>query len=91
MTIYELKPGAMYEVIEVIKDFHGGVFVTGKQIRFITRHYLPYDDGHTLVFSEQRQGFRDSFREVKMYLQGNDQEDVINRTGSFLMEVHLEA
>ncbi|MBX2851958.1 MAG: DUF3601 domain-containing protein [Phycisphaeraceae bacterium] len=90
MTICELKPGATYEVIQVIQDFHGGVFVIGKQLRFVEKHYLPYDDGYTLVFSERRQGLRDSWREVKMYLQGKDQEEVINATERFLIGIDSE-
>ena len=91
MTIHDLVSGSEYEVLALIEDFHGGVFRKGQRLRFVERHFLPYDDGHTLIFSEVRASPADAGREIRMYLQGTDQREIIEQTDRYLREVTSRA
>jgi len=91
MTIYDLNPGAEYKVVTSIQDFHGSVFTEGQRLRFVERQYLPYDDGHTLIFTEDRDSRTGSVRELRMHLQGTDHRDAIENTDHYLREFITEA
>ncbi len=86
-TIYDLKPDVTYEVVADIADFYGQVFQPGRRLIFVERHFLPYDDGHTVCFREEHESTPGSFREVRMYLQGDDHRDVIQCTAKYLCPV----
>lgn len=71
--VYGLKPGASYRVVREIEDYHGNVFPAGMELSFVQRHYLPYHGGHTVVF-----------RPKTMYLQDEENADVLNRLENYL-------
>jgi hypothetical protein len=84
MDIYELQPDAEYQLLRDIVDFHGQSFLAGGKLTFVRRHFLPHDDGHTVVFKQDREFMPGSFREICMYLQGSDQKDIIENTGDYM-------
>lgn len=53
VTIYGLKPGQPYHVIQSFTDTYGNSFAQGETLHFKQRHFLPYEGGHTLVFEER--------------------------------------
>ena len=87
MTIYNLIPDAEYELLRDIVDFHGQSFLAGKRLVFRKRHYLPHDDGHTVVFHQEREFMPGSFREMPMYLQGTDHRDIIENAATYFRAV----
>ena len=88
MDIYKLEPNREYQLLKDFVDFHGQSFSTGQRLIYICRHYLPYDDGHTVVFKQEREFMPGSFRESRMYLQGGDQKDIIENTGEYLRMIN---
>lgn len=42
-------------------------FSSGETLTFVERNFLPYDDGHTIVF-----------RERKLYLQEDENKEIID-------------
>ncbi len=63
VTVYSLVPGVTYRVLRAFTDFYGQAFTPGEALTFVERHFLPYDDGHTLVFTG-------ASGERRMYVQG---------------------
>ncbi|UQA55513.1 DUF3601 domain-containing protein [Polyangium aurulentum] len=53
LTVHELVPGKRYRVIKPFRDYHGHPFEEGELLTFASRDYLPYHDGHTIVFAER--------------------------------------
>jgi hypothetical protein len=86
-TFYDLTPGTAYEVVADIVDFHGQVFLPGRRLIYVERHFLPHDDGHTVNFREEREFMPGSFREMPMYLQGDDHRDIIEHTAKYIRPV----
>jgi hypothetical protein len=91
MDIYELESESEYEVIQDILDYYGQSFLTGRRLIYVRRHYLPNDDGHTVVFLQEREFMPGSFREIVMYLQGTNQRDIIDNTDKYLHPIILES
>ena len=87
MKIYDLKPGVEYELLRDIIDFHGQSFLAGIRLVYRDRHFLPYDDGHTVVFDQEREFMPGSFRETPIYLQGSDHCDIIENTETYFRVV----
>jgi hypothetical protein len=83
MDIYELQPNAEYQLTRDIVDFYQQSFPAGIRLIYIRRHYLPHDDGHTVVFKQEREFMPGSFREVCMYLQGDDQRVILENAGDY--------
>ena len=52
-TVYGLIPGRQYRVIKPFIDYRGNTFERDELLRFKERHFLPYDDGHTVIFEER--------------------------------------
>ena len=71
--VYGLVPGAKYRVLRAITDYHGGSFAAGDVLTFVKRDYLPYHGGHTLTFEPR-----------VMYLQDDENADVLGRLDSYL-------
>lgn len=87
MTIYDLQPDTTYQLLRDIVDFHGQSFRAGQRLVYLQRHFLPYDDGHTVVFNQEREFMPGSFRELSMYLQGTDHVDVLENTDDYFRVV----
>lgn len=52
MQIWNLKPGTRILVVRDFVDFDGQPFRAGTELVLRERHFLPYHDGHTLVFAD---------------------------------------
>jgi hypothetical protein len=50
LTVYALARGQRYRVQRDFVDHAGGTFAAGEELVFVRRHFLPHDEGHTLVF-----------------------------------------
>lgn len=52
-TVYGLIPGAEYRVVKSFTDYYSNQFERGQFLRFKERHFLPYEGGHTIVFTDR--------------------------------------
>jgi len=52
MNIRSLTPGTAIRIVKTFKDCGGAQFEAGSVLHFRDRHYLPYHDGHTVIFEE---------------------------------------
>jgi len=75
-TVYGLKPGSNYRVIKPFTDFYGNTFEKGEELHFQTRHFLPYDGGHTIVFENRR-----------LYLQENKNQDILDNFSEYIIQI----
>lgn len=72
-SVYELEPGIVYIVLKPFFDHHGGAFAAGDLLTFESRHFLPYHGGHTIIF-----------REKGLYLQEDDQAEILDNLVNYL-------
>ena len=75
LDIYHLIKGKEYIVRKAFVDFRNNRFSPGQTLTFSERHFLPYDGGHTLMF-----------RERNIYLQEDDQAEILDNFGNYLDE-----
>ncbi len=73
IDFYSLVSGDCCIVVKSFTDYYGNHFAAGEKLIFVERHFLPYDGGHTLVFGER-----------KMYLQENEQSEIISNFKDYL-------
>lgn len=72
-NFYRLVSGECYTVAKSFMDHYGNHFAAGEKLIFVQRHFLPYDGGHTLVF-----------REREMYLQEDEQAEIIENFSDYV-------
>ncbi len=72
-SVYDLQPGRRYRVLRDFSDHYGNRFETGERLTFRGRSFLPYHGGHTLQFEERG-----------IWLQEEDNADILGRFGEFL-------
>lgn len=72
-SVYDLRPGRCYSVLRDFSDHYGNRFETGERLTFRGRSFLPYHGGHTLQFEERG-----------IWLQEEDDADILGRFGEFL-------
>ncbi len=77
LTVYGLRPNAVYEVIQEFRDYHDGHFPAGMRLTYIGRDFLPYHGGHTIRFAE-----------ATMYLQQD--EEVCGRFAEYIAVANVE-
>ena len=77
LEIYDLKPGVEYELLRNIVDFHGRSFSAGLRLVFRERHFLPYEDGHTVVFDQVQGSTSGSVGKISIYLQGSEHREIV--------------
>lgn len=75
-TIYGLMPGNNYRVVKTFTDFYGDTFEKGEELHFQTRHFLPYDGGHTIVFKNRR-----------LYLQEDKNRDILDNFSEYIIQI----
>lgn len=75
-SIYELKKGRRYVIKRSFVDYHQQRFEVGEQLTFLSYDYLPYHSGHTLTFAER-----------KLYLQEEEQAEIVRSIRSYLEPV----
>ncbi len=63
LTVHRLIAGQSYRVLRDFTDYYDNAFLVNERLTFVKGHFLPYHDGHTLVF-------RDVRGERRMYIQG---------------------
>ncbi len=54
-TASDLLPGRTYQVIASFKDYSGTTHPVGESWRFVEKHFLPYEDGLTLIVEKDGQ------------------------------------
>ena len=75
-TIYDLVPGAVYQVQQEFTDHYGNLFQQGERLCFRQRHFLPYHGGHTVVFDER-----------PLYLQENENVEIIDNFSRYMRRI----
>ncbi len=75
-TIYDLVPGAVYQVQQEFTDHSGTLFQKGQQLCFKQRYFLPYHGGHTVVFVER-----------PLYLQESENVEIIDNFSRYIRRV----
>lgn len=75
-TVYGLIPGRKYKVIKPFTDFYGNHFEQNELLEFSTRHFLPYDGGHTIMFKEKA-----------IYLQEDVNKDVLDHFSEYIVQI----
>ena len=75
-TIYGLEAGNRYQVINSFTDFYGNEFEKGEELHFQTRHFLPYDGGHTIIFENRR-----------LYLQEDKNKDILDNFSKYIIKI----
>ncbi len=73
INFYRLVSGECYVIVKPFTDYYGNHFAAGEKLVFVQKHFLPYDGGHTLVFRERR-----------MYLQEDEQGEIIENFNDYL-------
>lgn len=71
--VYELIPGAQYQVIQSFTDYYQNSFTQGELLYFRQRHFLPYEGGHTIVFEERT-----------LYLQEEVNQEILDHFSDYL-------
>jgi hypothetical protein len=71
-----LTPGNHYQIIQSFTDYYGSAFKQGEVLRFKEQHFLPYHGGHTIVFDER-----------SLYLQEEENADILAHFSSYVMKV----
>ena len=73
LSVFNLEPGVVYEVVKPFADYYRNQFSVGEKLTYVERNYVPYHGGHTVVF-----------RERKLYLQDDENADLIDSLGEYL-------
>jgi hypothetical protein len=78
-TASELIPGQVYTVSSPFTDYDGIIHPVGETWRFKEKHFLPYEDGLTLIVQDQ-------LREVWIRLQWRPetQSELIEKFSEFV-------
>lgn len=77
-ALYRMVSGRTYEVQQDFTDHARQIFRRGEQHVFLRRHFLPYHDGHTLVFHD-----------AVLQLQGDEQREMVEHWEAYMVPVHL--
>ena len=72
-SVYHLRPGHRYAVIQGFTDYHGGRFEAGERLTFKSHNFVPYHGGHVLTFEERN-----------VYLQEEENADVLGRIWAYI-------
>jgi len=75
-TIYGLVRGDDYRVMQSFADYYGNPFQQGEVLRFKERHFLPYHDGHTIVFEGR-----------SLYLQETQNEAILANFSEYIARI----
>jgi len=73
MTVYDLEDGRKYVILRAFTDYQGQQFDPGTVLTFRSRHFLPYEGGHTVMFTEKW-----------MYLQEELQAEILDNFGDYV-------
>lgn len=73
-TVYGLMPGREYQIMKSFMDHYGNAFEQGERLRFKQRHFLPYHDGHTILFDERT-----------LYLQEEQNREILDHFSDYIV------
>jgi hypothetical protein len=78
-TAADLVPGQTYRVVLPFKDYDQINHPVGESWRFLEKHFLPYEDGLTLVIllDGQKMG-------VRLQWRGESQADIIDHFSDYV-------
>lgn len=77
----ELIPGQTYRVTAPFKDYDGEMHPAGEEWRFLEKHFLPYEDGLTLMIEQSGQK-----RSIRLQWREETQGHIIDRFSDFVEE-----
>ena len=77
-ALYRMWPGRVYEVQQDFTDDARQTFARGERLVFRQRHFLPYHDGHTLMFDGR-----------VVQLQGDAQRELIEDWDAYMAPMRL--
>jgi hypothetical protein len=80
LTVHSLVPGQVYRVGKGFRDHTGREFVAGEELSYVEKHFLPYDGGHTIVFTGDGGAARN------VYLQEEAQGDILEDFDAYFVE-----
>jgi hypothetical protein len=78
LQLHQLERSARYRVLRAFQDYYRNAFGEGEILTFVERHFLPYHGGHTLIFKERT-----------LYLQEDENAELINSFGLYLQRVSV--
>jgi hypothetical protein len=81
-TEADLIPGQSYIVVKTFNDYDGIPHPVGERWRFVSKDFLPYEDGLTLYV--ERNGRTVPFR---LQWRGETQGQIIDKLSDFVEEV----
>ena len=73
LDIHRLEKAAQYQVCQTFTDFYHNLFNEGEKLTFVQFHFLPYHGGYTIVFKERN-----------LYLQEEENANILNSLGDYL-------
>lgn len=76
LDVHQLQPSTRYRVRRTFLDFYRNQFQVGEVLTFISHSFLPYHGGHTIVFKERT-----------LYLQEDENADILESLHEYLIEV----
>jgi len=80
LDIYHLEKDRQYKVRKAFKDFYNGQFNEGEVLTFVEFNFLPYHGGYTVIFKEK-----------KLYLQEEENSNILDSLGEYLMPSETQA
>ena len=72
-SIFHLRTGHRYVVVQGFTDYHGGRFEAGERLTFEKYDYVPYHGGYVVHFEERN-----------VYLQEEENADVLGRLWAYI-------
>lgn len=81
-TAAELIPGQTYRVLQAFTDYDGVTHPVGEIWRFVSKNFLPYEDGLSLFIERNQQ--KTSFR---LQWRAETQAQIIDNFSDFVIEV----
>lgn len=79
IDIYSLVPGEKYRVTRDFTDHRNNLVKQGEILAYVERNFSPYHGGHTLVFVDR-----------SIFLQEDENQDLIDRFGEYLLPADEE-
>ena len=79
-TVYGMIPEREYQVMKSFTDYYGNSFERGEKLQFKQRHFLPYHDGHTLVFKGRT-----------LYLQEEQNKEILDHFSEYIALINSES
>lgn len=81
-TAASLTPGQTYEVTAAFMDYDGFIHPVGERWRFLSKNFLPYEDGLTLIVEKEGQ------REwIRLQWRAEAQDKIIDEFSNYVSEV----